>query len=261
MTIEARQQLAAAISAAADYLAARYTLVAFKAKRDPNDPARIAKLKFEKRLADLLAQHFEAQRARVQRYLDLGGESPVPDGLIEDDTIRADLTRLLIETAQHGVNVALTDGLIDDTLPNMQAALWAAQEAGVLITNIDKTTLDVVRSGISAYISTPGLTLQDAMNLLPFGTARAELIATTEITRAYAEANQIVGEELAKEFEGVPVVKIWFTNEDDRVCEICGPLAGQEVAIDEKFNSDLDISNPPAHPNCRCWTTTTTRIA
>jgi SPP1 gp7 family putative phage head morphogenesis protein len=85
------------------------------------------------------------------------------------------------------------------------------------------------------------------------------LIATTEITRAYAEANQIAGEALAKEFEGVPVVKIWYTNEDDKVCPICGEFDGKEIPIDESFGEG--VKNPPAHPNCRCWTTTSTRIA
>jgi hypothetical protein len=45
--------------------------------------------------------------------------------------------------------------------------------------------------------------------------------------------------------------KTWFTNNDDRVCDICGPMEGEEVASDESFSSGDDA--PPAHVNCRCW--------
>ena len=257
MTDQARHELAAAINTAAVWLQVREVKAS---RRDLKEPARASKVKFDKRLSDLMARHFNAQRDSVQRYLDAGGKLPLPDGLIEDASIQADMTRLLIEAAQDGINVAMSEGTgFDDTLTNKQAAEWAARESGKLITKIDADTLAVVRSSIETYISTPGLTLQDAMNLLPFSMGRAELIATTEITRAYAEANQIAGEQLAKEFEGVPVVKIWYTNEDDRVCDICEQFSGKEIDIADDFGEG--VSNPPAHPNCRCWTTTSTRIA
>jgi hypothetical protein len=83
----------------------------------------------------------------------------------------------------------------------------------------------------------------------------------TEITRSYAQGNQIAGEVMKEQFPDVPVVKVWFTNNDDLVCEICGPLNGEEVGIDDSWDSDDGpVDNPPAHVNCRCWTQTTTNI-
>jgi SPP1 gp7 family putative phage head morphogenesis protein len=89
-----------------------------------------------------------------------------------------------------------------------------------------------------------------------FGNNRALRIAVTETTRIYAEATQIYANELVKEYPGFKVIKRWYTNVDDRVCPICAPLDGMEVAHDEDFN---DVENPPAHVNCRCWITTTVK--
>ena len=142
----------------------------------------------------------------------------------------------------------------------------AARYAGELIKGVDKTSLEMVRSAVSLFADKPGFTLADVMNQLPYDVARSERIAVTEITRAYAEANQIAGEELRDEFGDVPVVKVWFTNNDDRVCDICGQLDGQEISIDENFvyetkdGKKIEVANPPGHVSCRCWTTTTTKI-
>jgi len=57
------------------------------------------------------------------------------------------------------------------------------------------------------------------------------------------------------------VIKQWWTNNDDRVCPICGPLHEEVVDIDENFVSlGVEYQQPPAHVFCRCWMNTTTRI-
>jgi SPP1 gp7 family putative phage head morphogenesis protein len=258
MTTDPRQSLAAAISTAAEWLQARE--VKATVSRDPNEPAREKKADFDKRLKKLMAQYFDAQRHEVESYLRTGGRLPVPDYLLRNPTMQAELTKLLLEAAQDGIiEVTAQTGLgFDNTLTNKNAAEWAARYAGELIKDVDKTTLDVVRSAIETFADQPGYTLGDVVDRLPFDEARAERIAVTEITRAYAESNQIAGEQLSEEFGDVPVVKIWYTNNDDRVCPVCGPLNGKEVAITDNFDG---IRNPPAHPNCRCWTTTTTRLS
>ena len=43
----------------------------------------------------------------------------------------------------------------------------------------------------------------------------------------------------------VIVWTVWRTAADERVCPVCGPLAGSE------WPSDTG-PQPPAHPNCRC---------
>lgn len=249
--------LASAISVSAEWLRAREV----KATRDPSEPARLRKARFDRQLKELLARHFDQQRADITRYLEMGGRLPVPDYLLNDPQAQAEITKLLLDAAKDGIlEVTNQTGLgFDNTLTNKDAATWAARYAGELIKDIDKTTLATVQSAISDFADKPGFTIGDVIAQLPFDEARSERIAVTEITRAYAESNQIAGEQIAKEFEGVPVVKVWFTNNDDRVCPVCGPLNGKEVDIKSEFASG--IINPPAHPNCRCWTTTTTKIA
>ena len=251
-------QLAQAIEAAAAYAAG---IQAVKATmRDEREPARDKKARFDRRLAALLKDYFDKQRVNVSRYIEDGGRLPVPQYLLDDPAMRAEITKLLLEAAKDGlIEVTNQTGLgFDNTLTNKAAAEGANKYAGELIKGINATTLDVVQSAIAEFADTPGFTVGDVINQLPFDTARAERIAVTEITRAYAESNQIAGDELAKEFDGVKVVKVWFTNNDDRVCPVCGPLNNKEVDIKDEFASG--ISNPPAHPNCRCWTSTTTKI-
>lgn len=48
-------------------------------------------------------------------------------------------------------------------------------------------------------------------------------------------------------------VKEWSTAFDELVCDICGPLDGTKVNIDDFFDVDGQLlDSPPAHPNCRC---------
>jgi hypothetical protein len=261
MTDDARAMLSAAISATADWL----RLQEVKAStRDVNEPARTRKEKFDKRLKDLLASHFSAQKEAVRQYIERGGRLPVPEYILQNDQIKADITKLLIEAAKDGiVEVTNQTGIgFDNTLTNKQALEWATEYTGQLIKDIDSTTLDTVQSAIAQFIDKPGFTIGDVVDQLPFDPERAQRIAVTEITRAYAQGNQVAGEQLGAEFPGVKIVKTWFTNNDSLVCPICGPLNGQEVKIDKQFHNKetgSNIDNPPAHPNCRCWTTTTTK--
>ena len=75
-----------------------------------------------------------------------------------------------------------------------------------------------------------------------FGTVRAQMIAATEITRIFAEAN-------SKAWSSTGFVnKVqWQTARDERVCPICGPKAGQLYDVGDSGN------RPPAHIRCRCW--------
>ena len=47
--------------------------------------------------------------------------------------------------------------------------------------------------------------------------------------------------------------KIWRTAEDEGVCDICRPMDGKSVGVDEDFRtSEGRVYAPTAHPNCRC---------
>ena len=86
--------------------------------------------------------------------------------------------------------------------------------------------------------------------------SRAELIATTEVTRAYAEAARLTWAQ-----GGVIETMRWQTANDEWTCDVCRPLNGQTTAVvggtfslvDEAGTVTMTMRQPPAHPRCRCW--------
>ena len=100
-------------------------------------------------------------------------------------------------------------------------------------------------------------------------------IARTELAFAYNQGSFFGTLQAQDKGYMGDVVKVWSTAEDERVCPICGALAGTRVGMDEEFtyeeiddagNSRTRILNPklsridtpsigkvpPAHPGCRC---------
>ena len=77
---------------------------------------------------------------------------------------------------------------------------------------------------------------------------RAQRIAVTEITRATSFAEDEVRQRVERRAP-VRLQFIWYTQDDERVCPVCGPLHMKgEIAWALRFPS-----GPPAHPNCRCY--------
>lgn len=165
--------------------------------------------------------------------------------------VRDVLRRMLQRSADLGVNVAIDQfdriGFgFDWTLANQHAAEWAEREVGQLISNINTTTQRRVQTAVSEWTSNgdPLSKLRDELAPI-FGDKRADLIASTEVTRAYAEGNRI-----AYRDSGVVEQIEWRTAADELVCPICGPLAGKRDVLDGDFGG---VGIPPAHPRCRCW--------
>jgi hypothetical protein len=246
-----------------------------KGLRDKREPGRREKTRFEARYQAIVQRHFSRQLRRVQQWLAVqpppkAAKATLPLSLDEaleyDDNFDAELLRLYQEVTRHGVSLfgATATFDIDYTLVNTEAAKWARSYVGELVKGIDDTTRQAVREAVAGFIETPGMTLGDVMQALPFDEGRAERVAVTEITRAYGETTRLAAEELKREFPDVRVTVRWETNNDDTVCDICGPLNGKEVNEGEPFTpaaGDKEaIYNPPAHVNCRCWASTRTRI-
>lgn len=105
-----------------------------------------------------------------------------------------------------------------------------------------------IRREIGEWVNNdlPYNVLLDNLQRTVFSRQRADVLATTEITRAYAEGNRA-----AWQSSGVIKTMRWNTGADERVCKTCGPLNGQTSGID----GDFDGYFPPAHPRCRCWIT------
>lgn len=93
--------------------------------------------------------------------------------------------------------------------------------------------------------------------------SQAETIARTEIVKA---SNHGVMD--AYRQTGFVTKKMWYTAEDEKVCEFCAPMDGKIVGIDQNYfdkgdqmtgliggKLDMDyeaIETPPLHANCRC---------
>ena len=233
-----------------------------RAGRDRREPKRREKLVLEERIRRLLLKRFRRQRGKVEAYLQMMPQMKdyvLPNDLFDDEE-NGELIRLMLKGAAGGIEQfaeTVTIGY-DWSQVNMSAAEWAAAAVGELITAIDEVTRKAIQKAIELFITTPGMTIGDVMGAMPFGEERARTVAVTEITRAYAQGQLMAGEELRKAYPDVKVTKVWNTNADDFVCDICGPLDGEEVGIDEEFEGG--ISEPPAHVNCRCWMQTRTRI-
>lgn len=130
-------------------------------------------------------------------------------------------------------------------LVNEAAARWARQYTFDLVTDITDRTRNALREKVGGYFETPTAIgdLQESLANL-FGPRRAEAIALTEVTRAAVEGQRQTAQEVQK--EGVQIVAVWQTNNDDIVCVICGPR-------NQKREGEGWTDPPPAHPRCRCW--------
>ena len=183
------------------------------------------------------------------------------------------LSRVLMDSVDLGTNIALdqagTIGMgFDYTLVNTRARDWAERYTDDLLIQLGTTTERTVGNSIARWIENgePMSVLRRDLRNSGFSKRRAKLIASTETTRAAAEANAIAYKEMGlTHYE-------WSTANDERVCPICGPLGGMAIvdgvavpqAIDDQRGQRALIDGvfthpngttykrPPAHVGCRC---------
>jgi len=127
------------------------------------------------------------------------------------------------------------------------ASRWAKDYSYALVRDINETTRKRL-SELFTRARAEGWTRETLVDRIArvFGQQRAEMIATTEVTRAYAQGTDIARQILDE--SGVSLVHVWRTAADERVCPICAPRDGRE-------QGDGWDQLPPAHVSCRCWTT------
>lgn len=86
---------------------------------------------------------------------------------------------------------------------------------------------------------------------------RATSIARTETMRGANAGQRLLWEQAVRAGELPPETeREWLTAEDERVdAEVCAPLNGQTAVLGESFSSSVgSLTEPPAHPRCRCAT-------
>lgn len=188
----------------------------------------------------------------------LGYELKVLDWADEVAAFFQLLFPLLRDAALAGAETAL-EGMvevgvgIDWAQVNQAAVDWARSYAGQLSRTITGTTQNFVRQEVAAWLESGERVDVLKATLEPmFGSVRAEMIAVTETTTAFAEGNLSVWRE-----SGVVEQKQWRTARDELVCPICTPLDGLIVDLEANgFTTDqggIGLSAPPAHVRCRCF--------
>lgn len=141
---------------------------------------------------------------------------------------------------------------------NYFARDWAQAYSYNLITRIDASTGRQVGSAVAHWMES-GAHLDALIGQLEpiFGRVRAEAIASTETTRAFAE-----GTLLGYRQSGLVIATEWKTARDERVCPICIPLHGARGDLNGNFRHTGGIGpssryagltfRHPAHVRCRC---------
>lgn len=205
------------------------------------------RLEAEQRLQREIASALSIQWARAGeavaggRQFDLDAFASELRNAVDDVLVSIVQEQVLREAVAVGID-------FDVARINTAAWEWARQYSYDLVTGLTETTREVVADATAKFVSTPGMTQEELRKLLEpaFGEVRAKMIGITEVTRAYSQATLIYRDLL--DGMGVVMRRVWNTSADERVCPICAPLNGRPEG---KWGG----YEPPAHPNCRCWTT------
>jgi hypothetical protein len=182
------------------------------------------------------------------------------------------LEQIFIESAREAAAQYPTLA-VNWTLVNAQAATWASGYSFDLVKLIDGTTRDGLQQAVSAYFKTAETmgdlraalaqfvpTIQDTLGRTLYSVNRAGMIATTEVTRAAWQGEQIWKAEIKRDNSRAQFDSIWQTNKDEIVarCPICFYLqdvrkvAGWYV-VPKGPRQGQRFRGQPAHPRCRCW--------
>jgi len=200
----------------------------------------------EQEFTDPLQAWLNDQVSRITQNTINGEPPPQPFWDNEKKLLSAFLVLYLARWTEAGIAETVTSasalglGITADV--NARAAQWAGQYAAEMARGITATTMELVRAKIKQNIVAGGsiADLSAALGEVVAPKWRASMIAQTEITRAYAMANQ----EIAKEL-GIEKGLHWITRRDERVCPFCSPNDGKPISR---------VGSPPAHPRCRCGT-------
>ena len=134
-------------------------------------------------------------------------------------------------------------------LKNLNLRRYFESDAGKTIPGLDNTTAEWIANqmqmGFDEELSPLEIGARMSDLSEQWSRDRAENIAVTEA----AKASTYVENQATKRY-GITTHK-WHTSLDEKVCPICIPLEGEEVAVGANFSAGVD--GPPAHNVCRCF--------
>lgn len=161
------------------------------------------------------------------------------------DDVAETLIEIYFSGLDGGVNALPPDlrVFVDWDLVNVNALDFAKRYKYDWIKRINDTTRTQTQKAVSDWIQSgaPLPALERALEPV-FGPVRAAMIASTEVTRVFSEANRA-----AFESTGLVDQVRWNTAQDDLVCPICAPRDGKLYPVGATSEA------PPAHVRCRCW--------
>ncbi len=162
------------------------------------------------------------------------------------------LSSSTIKGAVSGIELfGLAELGVDFTLLNSAAVDFAATHTADVVAQITETNVRAFVDAFGPWLESgePLSALTESL-LSSYGSVRAEMIAVTETTRAFAQGN-ILAWTQTEVVEG----KKWMTAQDGFVDDtICKPLAGTEVPLDSAWDTPVgSLESPPAHVRCRCY--------
>lgn len=209
----------------------------------------------ERQMRAALGAAWDGQADALLRYL---GDPPNADNVppafwarLEADT-RDALLPVLFEarlvTAQQLADTTGVRERVNWNLVNTRAQTAAESYSFELVRGITDTSRDRLRGVVGRFAATPGQDLKglgsEIGNIFD-SRVRGEMIAVTEVTRAAAQGEQDLVDEIRRLDPSAGVAQIWLTSNDELVCPVCGPLHG-------KRRGNGWTEPPPAHPRCRC---------
>lgn len=223
-------------------------------------PFEAERLAAERKFADAVEKALRKTFARVKKRLRqrfgaksllLIGEKAVKPNAFDDAAFWALGKNEMLAAAGGQVDGLLRQGAtqaqrlglaVNFDLVNEEVLRFARRYSDDWWKHLRKTNQKALRNAIAKNIR-EGAPLKSLIKSLEstFGRARAEMIASTEVTRLYAEGNR-----MGYASAGVKRVE-WRTVMDAQVDPDCADLQGKRWPVGK------EKAVPPLHPRCRCW--------
>ena len=204
--------------------------------------------RYENQFIDVLQTLFSKQAREAVKNLKDGNPTLINQDKAKQDysdiafPILSELMAKEVEDARNMLNGS--KALKQEGLVNQAAVLWLKTRIGWAAAEVGKATAkllaDKLAEGYAAGESIPQLTKRVKEVFIFSSKVRAKRIARTETIQAAAQGS-IEG------YKEVGVGRVeFYTALDERVCEECMSLHGQEFPVSES------VGVITVHPNCRC---------
>jgi SPP1 gp7 family putative phage head morphogenesis protein len=169
---------------------------------------------------------------------------------------------------KEGIAAAALLGFNDIEMMTPAAKSALERALSLLSESYNDTTKELLRAKLDQGLA-DGLGIEEITKSVNAVFDYSDEVRASQVART--ETFRIANESTKDAWKNTGVVKTikWYTAEDERVCEFCGPMSEKIIGIDDNFynkgdnvegsdggNLDLsydDVGNPPLHVGCRCY--------